>query len=474
MSTDEQMIKDNIKYVRSQFTISNQQNDFMKNNNITFNNNITSAINEFILLDQCYFIVEYNVGFSGNSTAGAEKYCNLNSNWFLSMIQSLNMRVGNITQQMTTISYGKTLPQLANINRALRYDYNDFLRHSQMEDSSLITNVLDKSISSTNQSVLRFNDGRYYYKNTSGNNQYKDYIILRLKDFIPLVDTSSTVSGLISFNINLSFDKTIQFKLSTDVNQIYPDEFSIIKINFHYTTGVCSNIMNDLLLNPYNLTLNVIPGTIPNNYFISIKNGSYEPSQIQTEVFYSNLQLSQNAIRYLYIIPRLQKTTSNNTNTKLSIYNKNPYVKKAFISTDYEIGALSNLDTQINQIGSPYFGYKNIKITINGSQIAPSNIVQQYENSFMADYYNYLFSFIEDSSTEQSNYNCLPYEIYSNGFKPIIVNLKNFTKFNTLSQCSIQFTFYNLYKMLAQNGDINTELVVDYFILHEIEYGNTD
>lgn len=445
----------NSNILRSVFTVSNQSNNFIVNSSIAYNNNITTALNQQILLKESYFIVEYQIGVTaGQST----RLC---PNWFLSMISSLNFQVGSISQQISTTSQARTMPEIGNLNRIMNYNTENYNNLSQISDSSIIS-INSVTGGNTLKNFIQ-NPGRVYSNETAGARVYRDYILLKLEDIIPLIDSSPMTSGLISFNMNLVFDSNTQITSAQK-----PFSFEITKINFHYSILEMSEItnLNDYEIQPVS-SYSIISGVIPQIYNFSLSNSI--AGQLMEEIFYGNLQLTQNRVKYLIICPYFRCTSDSAKGKK--ICNNNVYAQNS--ASTLVLGSQCN--TPIGSIGSPFIGYKNIKVTINGAQIAPCNLAMVYDNSQNAEWYNFNFSFLENNMTNQKNNVSIPFDIYRDNFKPIIVNLSEYTKRNQLNQTSFQFTLYNLYDILSHStntsdSNIDLQMRVNYYIVADSFY----
>ena len=117
-------------------------------------------------------------------------------------------------------------------------------------------------------------------------------------------------------------------------------------------------------------------------------------------VVMSNIQLSVNKVYKLIILPVFtlaagtaagnlvlnQKNQS--TTIAATIAVADVMTEQTQVMTTYQ-----GLGTLPGSVGSRLFGYKNVKVVVNGNRIEPTNIVQNYEASYYADWYNYNFSF---------------------------------------------------------------------------------
>ena len=453
--------QNNVTLNKGSINILNKSYDVIRENSFAVNNSVSSRLNEFFLLDQSFFIVEYAI-----TTANAPDLV-LKSNWFLQMLNSFSVSLGTIQYQSSAAVPQRAYSDLCNINKLKFSNFEEFSQFSNITDSNLIMNDFSGSAlvyDDFNMNQIVKNTGTKYLAATK---TYQNYVLIRLSDFIPLISTNPTFSGNIIFNLNFSFNNNL-------FTGTQPTSFIISKLNFHYTMGQVSNINSEFLLNSYSKTLNIIQGKISKSYNINMNVAVHPAGSLIVNVFSNDLQLTSNQIKYIYIVPvfRAVGGTVGAAESALafsSLMNGIPNTGTPFTKAVIE----KEFSTDHNQIGCKYFGVKNYKCILNGVAVLPSVSLQQYQNSKMAEIQNYLNSFCENSFDQMVNNSVLSYNMYKNlPFKPLIFDLSNATQNASLTQCTIQFDVYNLYEMTVTNAPIDISIDFHYYILNEIEIGN--
>lgn len=449
--------QNNVILNKGSINILNKSYDVMRENSFAVNNSVSSRLNEFFLLDQSFFIVEYTV------TTGNNTNLILKANWFLQMLNSFSLSLGTIQYQSSAAVPQRAYSDLCNINKLKFSNFEEFAQFSNITDGNLIMNDYDgvaANYDDFNMNQIVKNTGTKFL---AAQKTYQNYVMIKLSDFIPLVSTNSTFSGNIIFNMNFSFNNNL-------FTGTAPTSFIISKLNFHYTMGQVSNINSDFLLNSYSKTLNVIQGKISKSYNINMAIGDHPAGSLIVNVFSNDLQLTSNQIKYIYICPIFKANAGANATLEFpSKMNGVPDTATAFTTAEIN----KEFTTDHNQIGLKYFGVKNYKCILNGVSILPSTNLQQYQNGKMAEIQNYLNSFCENSFDQMVNNSVLSYNIYKNlPFKPLIFDLSNATQNSSLTQCTVQFDVYNLYEMTVAVAGIDISIDFSYYILNEIEIGN--
>ena len=447
------------------FNVMNQTVNFSTQPNANFTANISSKENDAILLSDAYFVIEYTI-----NSGAAFKLC---ANWFLSTVQSWNLSINSFSMQWNSIFAGRSLPMLSQTLRYLQYENDDFNKLNSIQRELFQNNI---ATTANDASIFDMNQIKYFPIENYPAGESKNYCVIHLKDIFPSVGQFQQVNGLLSMSMVLSYNNLLQSLGSTIIG--LGSNFSLTMINFHYpirTFNQKSSI--DLDLN-YLSTFGILNGTVPQiQTFRFPANDAILSFKSSNTVIMSNIQLSVNKIYKLLIFPvftmkpiadgsvlSFKLNNSTITTGPLAINTADP----ANITNDNLLSTFYGLGTPIGSCGSPLFGYKNVKIVVNGSVIKPTNVVQGYESLYYSDWYNYNFSFNGDSINKIKKPNLFFNSNMYKFFKPIIVDLSNATSNNSFNSLSFSFDVFNQFSKAGNAGAFEVDLRTDYVILNEV------
>ena len=469
-SENETKSLDTLNYTisNSVYNLANTVNDFIKSPSTNYSCNISSKMNDAIILSESFFMIEYTIipGVGGSA---------LIANWFLSMLNSMNFSINSYSFQINSIAPGKTFPMLAQTLRYLQYEQSDYSKYSKIQQEYF------QNFQSINQ-VPQMDAGRptlFVDNNPGGNNTRQTaFVVLNLKDLLPVIDTINQCTGLLSFSFVLNYTSTIQSISGT----IFPPTlFEINKINFHYPVKTYnSEQVIDIDIN-YFKTLGVLQGKCPEVFTMpTIVVGAppvLTPGLSPIPVTVSNIQLSTNQIFKLLIFPvftikppvgaapppplgitptiNLYSQDGQFTSvTVTDIYNRQPLA--AFSSTGANAAdsnaykkSMEYLLTPTGSVGSPLYGITNLKVVVNGNTISPSNITPNYISPYSSDYYQYFYGFDQAPVNRYAKPNLFfNFEMYKN-FAPIVVDISNATSKNAYNSLTFSFSVFNKFTVPA-------------------------
>ena len=455
----------------SVYNLANTTNDFINSPSVNYTCNISSKMNDAIILSESFFMIEYTIQSATNTC--------LIPNWFLSMLNSINFNINSYSFQLNSIAQGRTFPMLVQTLRYLQYEQSDYSKYSKVQQE----HFQEFEVPDTRYQVMEAFRPTVYI---GGLGSIKSYIILNLKDLIPVIDTINQCTGLLSFSFVLNYNSSIH-SLSKP-----PNSFTINKINFHYPIKTYnSEQVIDIDIN-YFKSLGVLQGRHPQTETFNITAAgvnTFERIGLFTKnIVVSNIQLSTNQIFKLLIFPVFELPSPANivggndqinyftqdgnstvitvrdrfVNLPISNFNTNDADRNRYKeSIDY-------LLTPQGGIGSPLFGITNLKVIVNGNQIEPSNITPEYISGYTSDYYQYFYGFDQAPINRYSKPNLFfNYDMYKN-FSPIVVDISNATSKNAYNSLTFSYTIFNKFTLPNANYLIanNINLTTYYTVLN--------
>jgi hypothetical protein len=463
----------NFSITNSVYNLANTTPNFITSPSVNYSCNISSKMNDALILSESYFMIEYTV------VTGAANAL-LIPNWFLSMLNSMNFNINSYSFQLNSISAGRSFPMLVQTLRYLQYEQQDYSKYSKVQQEYFqdFQNPTDQiNIMDAFRPTI-FNSAT----TTTG------YIVLNLKDLIPVIDTINQCTGLLSFSFVLNFDPAIQC-LSNAAAPKLPTSFTIQKINFHYPIKTYdSDQVMDVDIN-YFRSLGILQGRNPQEQLININNAAANGTfnsigSNKYDITVSNIQLSTNQIFKLLIFPVFTATeviapanniinyfSQDGNSSEMTVINRfeNLNTDNFNITNAARNNYKRSIDyllTPIGSIGSPLFGVTNLKVVVNGNTISPSNITPNYISSNTSDYYQYFYGFDQSPINRFSKPNLFfNYNMYKN-FSPIVVDIANATSKNAYNSLTFSYTLFNkftlpnLSPLIANNIKLDTYYTV--------------
>ena len=268
------------------FNIANTTNDFISSPNVNYTANISSKVNDAILLSEAYFIVEYKI--SNTKAGGGTSTGVLIPNWFLSMLNSINFSINSYNFQLNSINQGRTFPMLVQTYRYLQYEQGDFNKYA-----STGREIFQKRYGAGPSFGESIN---YYPTEVVPTESVVRQLVLNLRDILPVAGTLNQVNGLLSFSMVLSYNKDIHSQ------GVELGSFAIQKINFHYPVRTYNHkeiVDYDL---SYISTYGVLQGVVPKTESFTFNPSlTYDYGSQSADVAMSNIQLSVNQIYKIMI-----------------------------------------------------------------------------------------------------------------------------------------------------------------------------
>lgn len=452
----------------SVYNLASSANNFLTTPSCNYTCNISSKMNDAILLSESFFMIEYTITTGSNPAV-------LIPNWFLSMLNSINFNINAYSFQLNSISPGKTFPMLVQTMRYMQYEQSDFSKYSKVQQEYFQNfNIVNNAVPSQ-----EFNQMDAFRPSIfSPSRTFKAVVVLNLRDLLPVIDTVNQCSGLLSFSFVLNYNQEIH-----SLNKA-PTSFIINKINFHYPVKTYnSEQVLDVDIN-YLKTIGILQGRHPQTQNINIAAAAFGSiASSKTDVVVSNIQLSTNQIFKLLIFPVftykdsytagfIEKYSQDGNWTSINVINEMKYLG----ADDYDITennrnnykrSLSYLLTPTGGVGSPLFGITNLKVVVNGNQVEPSNITPLYETAYNSDYYQYFYGFDQAPINRYTKPNLFfNYDMYQN-FSPIIVDISNATSKNAYNSLTFSYTVFNKFTMQPGSAfTANVNLDTFYTVLN--------
>ena len=465
------------------YNIANTVNNFVVSPSCNYNCNITSKVNDVILLNESYFLIEYKV-----SIAAAPLTC-LIPNWFLSMITSFNIAINSHSFQLNSINFGRTFPMLIQTMRYLEYedsDYNKFAssqREFYQPLDRIEGGVADDKYLSNSTDIYPIEKCPTNLDIAQQTRLPYSYTSLNLKDIMPIADTVNQVSGLLSFSFVLNYNPQIQSLLAVGQNL---GEFTIQKIDFHYfvkTFNMEEIVDIDL---SYISSYTYMFGTVNQTFQFNFDANAINADSQRVSVVQSNIQLATNQIYKLLIFPIYTLKPNGapaiaapatisyflKSNQQAAVIAVADYNTDARITNVNKMNSLKGLLTLPGQVGSPLFNERNVRVVVNGNVILPTNVAPIYTSEYFSDYFNYEFGFNGKPVNSNKKPNLFfDFDKYK-FFKPIVVDLESATKDNAFNSLTFSFEAYNVFNRVAlANGQFTVDLNVNYAIVNKLILG---
>jgi len=470
--------------------LNGQARDLLATTVQSINAQIGAQMNEGFMLDQSYFLAQYDVTLSNSAAAAGY----LNGVIFPmiteKMLTNFNIQTNSFSSNINTNIPGRTIALWSLLNKLQYYSPNDMAINSEIEKLQVVpgNNVSSINYGAGAQNVLT-NSAGYIWNNGTIITYVKPagafsktvtvYQKVPIKSILPLAERIHLLTGTVNFTFSLNYIQDLLASptlVESTGNGTSITGFRLSRFQFYVDKLMFSR--PDPTLDIRRLkSIDVKIQTATSDYIINIPGtGPYPAGTLTTRCNFT-LQAISGSIFKCIVAPYI-KSVNNLDPTQVICqgYAQDSYKLSDYLITPqiYAPGVFTLTGNNILKCLGAMWNIYDAKIDIGGIVLPEPNPLI-LTNGPEASSVQYIQSFVKNLGIRTdggSSRSCFPLSVWANYLKVLVVDLENATKFNPNNiNLTVSFSITNAYDLTAPNAG-TVAFSFDTFTTHIVEYAN--